>query len=484
MKARESGLGARHSAGWLWAWAIVIGGCATNPATGEQELSLVSESQEISLGEQSAQAARASIGVYDDAGLQTYVRGIGTRMAAITERAGLPWTFEVLDDPEVNAFAAPGGKIFVTRGILSFLGSEAELAGVLGHEAGHVTARHSARQITRQQLFGVGIIAGAIFSETVARNLGAIQAGLNLLFLSYSRGDESQADELGFRYVRRLNYDPREMAQTFGTLATVSSLSGGGRVPTWASTHPDPGDRKTRAEQRAAAVGLDSLQRSAVNRDGYLRQIDGIIFGINPRQGYFEGSRFFHPDLRFRLDFPSGWKTQNQAAAVSAISSGNDAIVQLSLGGRESPETLIGQFGRQQGVQMGNVQRVTANRIPAVTAEFRATDDQGNQLAGRVLYLSYGGNTYQLLGYTLAARYASYSGAFVNSMESFAELTDPTALNKQPVRLRLVRLPRSMTIEEFQRQYSSPVRIEIIAAINGVSAGQTMPAGFTAKRVQ
>jgi len=130
------------------------------------------------------------------------------------------------------------------------------------------------------------------------------------------------------------------------------------------------------------------------------------------------------------------------------------------------------------------VQRVTVNRIPAVTAEFQATDNQGNRLAGRVLYLSYGGNTYQLLGYTLAARYSGYSGAFVNSMESFQELTDPAALNKQPVHLRVVRLPRSMTIEEFHRQYPSPVRIEIIAAINAVSPGQTMPAGFTAKRVQ
>src|SRR5262249_55338051 len=122
-----------------------LAGCSTNPATGRNEISLVSESQEIALGEQTAAAARASIGDYPDSSLQRYVRSVGTRLAARTERPGLPWNFEVVDDPEVNAFAAPGGKIFVTRGLLGYLGSEAELVGVLGHESGHVTARHTAR---------------------------------------------------------------------------------------------------------------------------------------------------------------------------------------------------------------------------------------------------------------------------------------------------------------------------------------------------
>jgi predicted Zn-dependent protease len=454
-----------------------------NPATGQRELSLVSESQEIRLGDETAAAARATIGLYGDSAVQRYVRGLGDRLARVTERPGLPWSFEVVDDPEVNAFAAPGGKIFVTRGILSYLGSEAELVGVLGHEAGHVTARHTARQITRQELVGVGLVAGSVFSSAVARNIGILQQGLGLLFLSYSRGDEAQADELGFRYLRRLNYDPREMAATFATLNRISQLSGGGRLPTWASTHPDPGDRQTRAEQRAATVPLDSLRRSVVNRDGYLRAVDGIVFGENPRQGYFEGNRFFHPDLRFRFDFPSGWTTRNQAQAVSAISPGEDALVQLALGGARSPGELMQEFARQEGVQAGTVQRVMVNGLPALTAEFRAQDGEGRPLAGRVMYLAHRGSTYQILGYTLAARYGSSAGLMLESFRSFGELTDPVALNRQPVHLRLVRLPRAMTIEEFYREYPSPVRLETIAAINGVSPGQTLPAGFWAKRV-
>ena len=464
--------------------AALLAGCATNPATGKSQISLVSESQEIAMGDQTVAAARASIGIYPDSALQRYLHALGGRLAATTERPALPWNYEVVDDPEINAFAAPGGKVFVTRGILSYLGSEAELAGVLGHESGHVTARHTAQQITRQQLFGIGLIGASVLSSQVAQAAGAIQQGLGLLFLSYSRGDEAQADELGFRYMRRLNYDPREMSKTFETLARVGSLSGGGRVPTWASTHPDPGDRLQKAQQRAAAVPADSLRIALVNRDAYLRVIDGIVFGVNPRQGYFEGTRFNHPDLRFRIDFPSGWQTQNQADAVIAVSPANDAVVQLSLGGSESPDALLQKFGQQQGVQTGNTQRTTVNGLTAATATFTAQDQQGTQLAGRVMYLSYSGTTYQLLGYSSAAKFGGYSGVIAQSMQSFAQLTDQAALNKQPVHLSLVRLPRAMTIDEFYRQYPSAVRLEIIAAINGVTLGTTLPTGTMAKRVQ
>jgi len=205
---------------------------------------------------------------------------------------------------------------------------------------------------------------------------------------------------------------------------------------------------------------------------------------VNPRQGYFEGTRFFHPDLRFRIDFPSGWQTQNRADAVLAGSPSNDAIIQLSLGGSESPDALLQKFAQQQGVQTGNSQRTSVNGLSAATAEFQAQDDQGNALAGRVMYVSYGGTTYQLLGYSTAAKYGGYSGVIRQTMQSFGQLTDQTALNKQPMHLSLLRLSRAMTVDEFYRQYPSPVKLEIIAAINGVEPGGTLAAGTMAKRVQ
>jgi predicted Zn-dependent protease len=467
-----------------YAVAALAAGCATNPATGRSEISLVSESQEVAMGNETVGSVHATIGTYPDSGLQRYVRGIGTRLAAVSERPALPWHFEVVDDPTVNAFAAPGGKIFVTRGILPFLGSEAELAGVLGHEIGHVTARHSARQMTRQQLAGIGLIAGSILSSTVASAAGGLQQGLGVLFLSYSRADESQADGLGFRYMRRTNFDIREMPNVFSALSRVGALAGGGKLPTWASSHPDPEDRRANADQYVANMPADSLKNTIVNRNAYLQAIDGIVFGVNPRQGYFEGGRFLHPDLRFRIDFPNGWQTENRTDAVVAGSPQNDAILQLTLGGSDTPETLLQKFGQQQGLQMGNGQRVTVNGSPGATAEFQATDQQGATLSGRVMFVSYGGTTYQLLGYSTTARYGTYANLFSQSMQSFGPLTDAAALAKQPVHLSLVRLPRAMTVDEFYRQYPSTVRLELIAAINGVAPGETLPSGTMAKRVQ
>jgi predicted Zn-dependent protease len=469
----------------LWWPALLLGAaaCATNPATGQREISLVGEGQEIALGNETAASTRATIGLYPDSAVQRYVRALGTTLAAASERPGLPWSFEVIDDPEVNAFAAPGGKIFVTRGILPFLGSEAELAGVVGHEIGHITARHSARQITRQQIASVGLLAGSVLSSQVASMAGGIQQGLGVLFLSYSRGDESQADELGFRYMRRGRYDVREMPNVFKTLGRVGALSGGGKVPAWQSSHPDPEDRQARTEARVKAVPPDSLRGAIVNRDAYLRTIDGMVFGANPRQGYFEGATFLHPDLRFRLDFPAGWKTENRSDAVVAGSPQGDAMLQLSLGGQETPDALLARFTQQQGLQARNAERTTVNGNPAATAEFQAQDQQGATLAGRVLYLAYGGITYQFLGYTTAAQYGTYSGAFVQSMKSFDRLTDPVALARQPRHLALVRIPRAMTIEDFTRQYPSAVKPEVIAAINGVEPGATLPAGAVVKRV-
>lgn len=464
--------------------AFVAAACATNPATGKNEISLVSESQEIAMGNETAASTRASIGLYPDSAIQRYVRGVGLRIAAVTERPALPWSYEVIDDPAVNAFAAPGGKIFITRGILAYFGSEAELAGVLGHESGHVTARHTAKQITRQQLATLGLVAGSLLSSQVASAAGGLQQGLAVLFLSYSRANEAQADDLGFRYMRRDGYDPREMTKTFATLGRVQTLSGGGKVPTWAATHPDPGDRLVKAQARAASVPSDSLNRSIVNRDPYLKVIDGIVFGENPRQGFFEGTRFNHPDLRFRLDFPSGWQTQNTAEAVIAGSPGNDAIIQLTLGGQDTPQALLQKFGQQQGVQMTAEQRVTVNGLAAATAEFQVQDQNSGPLAGRVMYLTHNGTTYQLLGYSTAQKYGGYSGTIYQTMQSFAQLTDQAALAKQPVHLALVRLPRAMSVTEFYRQYPSSVKVEIIAAINGVDAGATLPAGTWAKRVQ
>src|SRR3989475_12577065 len=261
--------------------AVVVVGCAVNPATGARQLMLISESQEIAMGRDYDQQVAASIGLYADTAWQRWIQQFGARLAATSERPNLPWTFHVVDDPVVNAFALPGGYIYVTRGILAHLNSEAELGGVVGHEIGHVTARHSVGQLSKQQLAQLGLAVGSIASPEFGRYAGLAGQALGVLFLKYSRDNERQADDLGLRYMRRVNYDPREMPHVFELLTRVSQVQGGGRVPEWLATHPDPENRRGRIEQEIAALP-QNFSGVAVNRDAYLRRLDGPVVGRNP----------------------------------------------------------------------------------------------------------------------------------------------------------------------------------------------------------
>lgn len=464
---------------------LLLGSCATNPVTGKRELSLISEGQEIAMGQQAAEETRQSMGLVPDTALQNYVRSIAMRMAKASERPQLPWSFDVIDDPAINAFALPGGSIFVTRGILSHMQNEAELATVLGHEIGHVTAKHSVRQLSKAQLAQLGLGIGSIVSDEFAALSGIVGQGLGLLMLKNGRDAETQADDLGFRYSLTDGYDVRAMRSMFEMLQRVSGGSGaGGKLPNWLSTHPDPENRIAKTDQRLTTVTTD-LSKTKLNRDPFLRRIDGMVYGENPRHGYFEGDRFQHPDLAFRLDFPSGWKTQNQPSAVVGVSPNQDAMFALSIPGKDAPDAALGNFLGQQGIQSANRSNSSINGFPAAAADFQAQTQDGKLIGGRISFLSYGGSTYQLIGYTLAANLASYRSAFVQATQSFNRLTDQAVLNKQPMRLRLVRLSRDMTVDEFNRQNPSVVPVATVAVINGVNGATDMlKAGSWAKRVQ
>ena len=291
---------------------LTAAACAVNPATGRRELMLVSEGQEIAMGQEADPQVTAMYGLVDDPALQAYVSDIGKRLAATSERPGLPWSFKVVDDPIVNAFALPGGFIYVTRGILAHFNSEAEMAGVLGHEIGHVTARHSASQMSRQQLQQIGLMGGMIFSERFREYGGLAMAGLQIMNLSYSRSDESESDRLGLRYIASMDYDPDAMIGVFQMLAQAGG-GGEGRLPEWQLTHPYPENREAQMRDIIAESGMS--RTGQVNRDRYLDRLEGMVFGRNPRQGYFVGTRFLHPEMAFELTYPTGWSTVNQTSA-------------------------------------------------------------------------------------------------------------------------------------------------------------------------
>jgi predicted Zn-dependent protease len=456
-------------------------GCATNPVTGKSELSLVSEAQEVQIGREESQKVAQAIGYYDDPAVQAYVAGIGQRMAAESERPQLPWEFHVVDDAAVNAFALPGGFIYVTRGLMGAVTNEAELASVIGHEIAHVTHRHSVQQISRAQVAQLGLVAGSILSSTVAQYGGLLGQGLGVLFLKYGRDAELEADRSGFRYALNEQYDVRQMVEMFEVLQGVSSLSGAGKLPEWLSTHPDPGNRI-----QATMARLDTLNLPAnlkVNREEYLRRIRGMPYGDDPRQGFFRGNAFLHPAMRFQLELPEGWPAQNTPAAVVAISPNQDAMVQLGLAGKVEPTQAARQFLSQQGIRAGESSTQSVNGNPAATSYFAAQTEQG-EIRGIVSFVSYRGTTFGIMGYTAASSLDRYDSQFKQVIRSFRTLNDASALNVQPARLELVQVDRPTTLAEFNQRYPSPIRIEELALINGLEGpDDTMRPGRQYKRV-
>jgi predicted Zn-dependent protease len=461
---------------------LAVAACAVNPATGRREFSLVSEGQEIAMGQEADPQISASMGLVDDPELQAYVSGLGMRVAEVSERPNLPWSFKVVDDPIVNAFAVPGGFIYVTRGILARFDSEAELMGVLGHEVGHITARHSASQMSRQQLQQIGLGVGMIFSQTV-REYGSLAAqGLQMMNLSYSRGDESQSDELGLRYITRLSYDPEAMIGVFRMLAAVSGGGGEGRVPEWQLTHPYPENREARMRELITAQGLQA--GGTVGRDEYLDQIDGLVVGEDPRQGFFRETRFLHPELAFELTFPPGWNTINQRTLVAAVSPDERAAVVLEVAPEAgAPGDELREFLSQEGISAGPIREESSGGVEMARATLTATTSDG-QLAGEVAFVRRGEVVFRILGYANASTWQAYAGAVAATITSFAELTDAAALAVQPWRLDIVTLPSAMSLTAYLSGSPGPAEVDVLAALNRVDPGEVLPAGTRIKVIE
>jgi predicted Zn-dependent protease len=455
--------------------------CATNPVTGKRELALVSESQEIAMGRQGAADVTASVGLYPDVGLQAYVDRVGQTLAARTERPKLPWEFHVVDDAAVNAFALPGGFVFITRGLLTHMTNEAQLASVLGHESGHVAARHSVQQISRQEVASLGLGLGSALSPAIAKYGQVAGAGVGLLFLKYSRDDETQADQLGFRYALADGYDTREMISVFEMLQRDQQLSGGGKLPEWQATHPSPVNRIRDVQGLVSASTQDFASRRVAGEE-YLRRLDGMVYGENPREGYFQGALFIHPDLRFTFQFPDFWKTRNASDAVTGISAAQDAVIELR-GAQGTAAEAAKAFFSQQGLQAGAQSQSTIHGNRALTGEFTAQSDQGASIHGVATFIEYGGGTWRIMAYTAADKFASYSGLFGRAINSFDRLTDPTALAVQPMHVRIDAAPRAMSLQQFNALLPSNIPFAELAMINGLDEGAQLRAGQTIKRV-
>jgi predicted Zn-dependent protease len=462
---------------------LIVWGCAVNPATGRRELSLVSAEQELRIGAEGHGAVIAEYGRYEDARLQAYVDSIGQAVARASHLPNLKWTFTVLDDPTVNAFAMPGGYIYVTRGILAHLNSEAQLAGVLGHEVAHVTARHSAQRLTQQQLAGLGLGIASILSPTVREYSDAAQTALGLLMLKYGRDDENQADQLGVDYATAAGWDPREIPATYETLGRVSAKAGQ-RLPTFLSTHPDPGDRQQRTTSlaSAAAAGKSGLQ---VRGRAYVERMDGVVFGQDPRQGYFEGTQYYHPALGFEIALPDGWKTQDTRQALAAVEPNQRAQMQLSLASTDvqSPAGFVQSLQSQGRIAGSAGGAETVGGFQAWLGRLRVADGQGGtSLLTAAFIRKTPEQLFQVLGRSVTPGDAN-DERILSSARTFRPLADPARRSPAPARVKVVKVAANGSFQSVVEKQGPGAPPEDLAILNNRQLDETVRSGEVLKVV-
>jgi predicted Zn-dependent protease len=435
--------------------ATLLNGCATNPVTGKTDVVTMSAAQEVEIGRKMHPQILQQYGRYSDEELQSYVTGIGQRIVAVSHRPDLEFTFTVLDSEEVNAFALPG-YVYITRGIMAYLNSEAELVAVLGHEVGHVTARHAVRQQSGAAAAGVGAtLIGILTGSGDLANL-ANMAGTALV-RGYGRDMELEADSIGAEYLDRLGYSPQAMIDVVRLLKNQEMLEiqiarQEGREPRVYhgvfSTHPD---NDQRLKEVVAAAGRNGNGETRPDgRDAYLRRIEGLPLGPSHEQGVVRGSRFYHGTLGVTVAFPSGWAVQNRPREVIATSPQKDAVLRLSAM-PPPPEAKPGELLARSlpGVPLSQTEPLRVNGLDGYTAIARDVAlPWGNRGPARYAIVYYNGLAYVFMGATrLTSALSASDPVFLSSIKTFRRLRDNEFQLADPNRIALIKATPQTRIE-------------------------------------
>jgi predicted Zn-dependent protease len=465
---------------------LLLDSCAKNPVTGRRDLMLMSESQEIAMGKQSDPDIIKFFGLYDDKNLQRFIEEKGQQMAAISHRKNLKYEFKIVDSPVVNAFAVPGGYVYFTRGIMAHFNNEAEFAGVLGHEIGHITARHSAKQYSNAMLAQIGLVAGMALSPEFAQFADLAQSGIGLLFLKFGRDAESQADKLGVEYSTKINYDAHEMAGFFQTLDRLQTQSGGEEVPTFLSTHPDPGDREKKVSKLADDWSRKTKATDLkVNRDRYLKMIDGIVYGEDPNQGFVENNVFYHPVLKFQFPIPPQWSVQNTPQQVQMASRDGKAMMILTLAPAGSLAAAAEAILKNYQLTLVESKKDIVNGLPVIAmVADQAAQEQQESLRALIYVIEHGKNNYAMIGVSGRSTFDVYASTFRGSMEKFNVLNDPEKINKKAERIRVKTVQQNSTLGEALKTYgTNDKRLEEVAILNGMNLTDKVTKGMLIKTI-
>jgi predicted Zn-dependent protease len=405
-------------------------------------------------------------------------------MAAVSHRPKLAYEFKIVDSPIINAFAVPGGYVCFTRGIMAQFNNEAEFAGVLGHEIGHITARHSVIQQRNAFLGQIGIIAGVILVPELAEFVDPLSYGMQLALMSFGRDAERQSDKLGVEYSSRIGYDASEMAGFFQTLERQQVASGAEDVPDFLSTHPSPGEREATVQELANTwKNKLKLTNAKINRDEYLKRIDGMIIGEDPRNGFVESGVFFLPNVRILFPIPTDWKLLNTPQQVQMTPANGEALLILTLGTGTSLQDVANKILTNYKLEKVESKNETINGLAALTMIADQKQEQGTIRVISSL-IQFEGTIYSMMGISEISKFASYTPAFLSSIQNFKELKETEKLNRKPDVLHIKTVPKQMTLQAaFQYFNMQGDQFERLAILNQKKLSDRLTSGTQIKVV-
>ena len=480
----------KRAATFLWV-AMVIGlvACAADPGA-RRTRRVMSEEDEIKLGKEAAEQVEQYMGFSGGAELNAYVDRIGQRLVKHSSRSHLDYEFHVVDMKEPNAFALPGGFIYVSRGLLTIMNSEDELAAVLGHEIGHVAGRHAAQRqaksrgwIPLQILAGIGGAAASAVSPTLGGMVaGAGQLPAALVLASYSRKQEKEADRLGQQYIAAEGWDPAGLATTMDALTREQELAGG-RDPNRMSffdSHPTTPERSSEGREYAATLTVAPANRIAIDRTAFVQRLDGLVTGDAARAGVFIDHRFVHPELTFALTFPKGWVYENGPTVVLSYPKDESAVIGLQVAAEGSDPMAVANEIDSQLPLLEKSGSKEINGFAAVTGVARVVQ-QGQEIYLSLAWIAKDDLIYQVLGATTAARWAEYRPTFESAAATFREPSEEELDALRENRLRLLTAEKGETLGNVAKRGGNTWSAAKTAVANGMTTRQKLSGGESIK---
>jgi predicted Zn-dependent protease len=465
--------------------ALMVQACALNPVSRMPEFVIISTQQERDIGQAESEKVAQFMGLVDQADLEAYVQSVGQRLAQQSPRQDVTYTFHVVDTPEPNAFALPGGYVYVTRGLLVLLNSEDELAGVVGHEIAHVAARHIVQQISRKAPFAILTNIGAGVTGIVSPLLGDLIGGLGSLatgvvFASYSRDQERQADRLGQELAAKAGWDPAALPQALHTLERAEALGKeNDRRPSFFDSHPLTPERVTNTTAYAAGLTRAAAAPITPTRDDFVRRLDGIVVGASAAEGVIEDRRFLHPDLDLAITIPEKWTYHNSRAQLAAVAPEGKAMMLMQMIG-EGSDPMIGAQALAKAAEMPKLLEqtttTTINSLPA--ARTRVSTDVGDGHVGIDLtWIAHRERVYQIASLAPIRLVPQYQVAFDSIAGSFRPLENDERLGIKQTQLRVAAADDGESLADIIARQHSSWKLDMTAIANALSGNERLVHG-------